>query len=99
MRLLPVLFLAACGAVAETPRPQQPSASFNPTLSLAPLVESVEPAVVNVYTSVAIPKPYQRYYGSDSLEGQGSGFAISPDGYILTNFHVIKGATGIKVKF
>ena len=104
MRILPLLFLAACGAVAETPRPQQPAADFNPMLSLAPLVESVEPAVVNVYSSVTqqVPQQYQRWFGLPSertIEGQGSGFAISANGYILTNYHVIKGATGIKVKF
>ncbi len=29
----------------------------------------------------------------------GSGFVISSDGYIVTNYHVIKGATSIKVAF
>ncbi len=33
------------------------------------------------------------------VQGQGSGFVISPDGYVVTNNHVIDGATKIQVSF
>ena len=33
----------------------------------------------------------------NSPGGQGSGFLISPDGYLITNYHVIAGETRIKV--
>ncbi|MBA2124674.1 serine protease [Hyphomicrobium methylovorum] len=33
------------------------------------------------------------------VQGQGSGFVISPDGYVVTNNHVIDGATKIQVQF
>jgi serine protease Do len=32
------------------------------------------------------------------MRGQGTGFLISPDGYALTNFHVVEGADIIKVR-
>jgi serine protease Do len=33
-----------------------------------------------------------------SLQGAGSGFIIDPDGYIVTNDHVVRGSTEIRVK-
>jgi serine protease Do len=33
------------------------------------------------------------------IQGQGSGFVISPDGYVVTNNHVIDGATKIQITF
>lgn len=32
-----------------------------------------------------------------AIQGIGSGVIISPDGYIITNFHVIKGASEIEI--
>jgi serine protease Do len=102
---LPLLVLFACSATAETPpSAAAPPPGFNPAASLAPLVEVVQPAVVNVYTSVTqkVPRQYQYWFNLPeqfTQEGQGSGFAISADGYIITNNHVVRDASDIKVKF
>ncbi len=40
---------------------------------------------------------YERFTRIIPMRGKGSGFIISPDGYILTNYHVIKNADKIIV--
>ncbi len=105
MSLFPLAFaLQACTADAGQAAPVSAPAAFNPHLSLAPLIEAVEPAVVNVYVTSRqqVPARYQHFYGypaEQTVQGQGSGFVISADGLLLTNNHVIQGATDIKVKF
>ncbi|PHR59332.1 MAG: hypothetical protein COA43_09360 [Robiginitomaculum sp.] len=65
--------------------------------SLADLIEHVSPAVVNIKVvtgGAAAGDPTQ-----DATEGQGSGFIVTPDGKIVTNFHVIEGGDKITVDF
>ena len=98
-----------CAANAESPAAASAPVGFVPPTSLAPLVDAVEPAVVNVYVTsrqtmrvdprlpllLGVPMPATER----TVQGQGSGFVISPDGYLLTNDHVVGDADTIKVKF
>jgi S1-C subfamily serine protease len=54
----------------------------------------VLPSVVNV-TSSALA--FDFFYGVVPQQGQGSGFILSKDGQILTNYHVIQDAQKVEV--
>ena len=70
----------------------------------APLIERVAPAVVSITASGLTPKGDNDRQldqeddsgGKDSVTG--SGVILSSDGYVVTNYHVIKTATHITVK-
>ena len=63
-------------------------------LSFSKAVRRAAPAVVNIYSlSVNRNQPLN----SGSLQGLGSGVIMSKEGYILTNYHVIKKADEIVV--
>ncbi len=65
--------------------------------SIVSVVERVGPAVVQV--GVAKSAPANSPFGLTSrvVEGAGSGVIFAPDGYILTNSHVVDGAMRIQV--
>ena len=54
----------------------------------------VGPAIVGI-ENIGTANYY--YYQAEAKRGSGSGVLISEDGYIVTNYHVIEGATKIKV--
>jgi S1-C subfamily serine protease len=54
------------------------------------IVSKVDPSVVDIYTTINS--------GGNSGEAAGTGMIISSDGEILTNNHVIDGATSIRVE-
>ncbi len=85
-----------------------------PTLAGSPdvasLVAKVKPAVVNITSTRDVRMGLEEFFGQrggDSDEGGGatmhqsalgSGIIIDPRGHIVTNAHVIDGATTVKVK-
>lgn len=68
------------------------TSEYVPT-SLADVVSQTADSVVEI-TQYTTTSPYYSY----TAEGNGSGVIISSDGYILTNNHVIDGATKISVR-
>jgi serine protease Do len=58
------------------------------------VVDRVRPAVVNVTTNLF----EQSSIGSSGVgRGVGTGFVVRPDGIVVTNYHVVEGATRITV--
>ena len=51
-----------------------------------------------VYITAEITQQSSSPFGDQSGTATGSGFVISKDGYIVTNAHVVDGASTVKVK-
>ena len=98
---LSVVILAATAALAQDRR--VPSSASELRLSYAPIVQRVQPAVVNVYAAKTVQDRnpllddpiFRRFFG---VPGQmpeqvqrslGSGVMVDPSGLVVTNNHVI----------
>lgn len=69
--------------------------------SISELVDQTSRSVVNVivtYGGGDFAAFLREPPGGREGIGQGSGFIIHPSGYALTNYHVVKGATRIKIR-
>jgi len=78
---------------SATPSPTTPPPVYGILPSIADIVEKVRPAVV--YISVEYIE--QTFFFRTESTKTGSGVILSPDGYILTNNHVIESAEQIEV--
>ena len=61
------------------------------------LLDAYSEAVIRVVEQVGPSVVALNVKGSPSEEGSGSGLVIAPDGFILTNHHVVKGASDIQI--
>jgi serine protease DegS len=93
--------------------PLDSSSPRAPIISYADAVDRAAPAVVNVFTKKTVKEEvhpllkdplFRRFFGGDGESTRprqetslGSGVIISPEGYILTNNHVISMADEIEV--
>jgi len=84
----------------------------SPAMGLSAAAQKAMPTVVNIFTSTIIKNPvnpfmddprFKFFFGDQfdtepqSSSSLGSGVIVSPDGYILTNHHVVEAADQIEV--
>jgi len=97
---LVVLAVAMLACQATALQPQQPAAVSEPVVPVAPIESNaVNPAaeqegLVSLYENVS---PGTVAIITD--QGQGSGFVYDAQGNVVTNYHVIEGATSVEVRF
>jgi S1-C subfamily serine protease len=61
---------------------------------LVSIIEKASPSVVNINTVTLVQDAYMHV---TPLQGMGSGIIIDPQGYILTNHHIVEVAQGMMV--
>lgn len=106
---VPLVFALVSPAIAEERTVPQSRAEMQ--LSFAPLVKQVENAVVNVYAERVVERRsifdgdpfFEEFFGqrmpnrSEKQSSLGSGVIVGTKGIVVTNNHVIEGASDIKV--
>ena len=77
--------------------PSDPSGLLVPDASAAPAPWESAPDPAAAARAIPSIVTVQNLRGSDNPFGTGSGVIISPNGYIVTNEHVVEGADSLKV--
>jgi Do/DeqQ family serine protease len=103
------VLLAALLQGAGAQERRVPSSPGELQLSFAPIVQRVAPAVVNVYATHVVENRnpfladpfFRQFFGAVPREqverSLGSGVIVDPAGLVVTNFHVIDGASEVKI--
>jgi Do/DeqQ family serine protease len=104
-----VILVLAAFQPASAQQRQVPSSPAQIQLSFAPVVQRVAPAVVNVYATHVVENNnpfladpfFRQFFGGMPREqverSLGSGVIVDASGLVVTNYHVIEGASQVKV--
>jgi Do/DeqQ family serine protease len=107
--LAAVLSLSLLNGGASAQDRHVPASVAEVQLSFAPVVKRVTPAVVNVYAARVVENHnpflndplFRRFFGGvpreQVMRSLGSGVIVDPSGLVVTNYHVIEGASEVKV--
>jgi Do/DeqQ family serine protease len=109
LALLFISILIATPSLAQDRR--VPASAAELRLSYAPIVQRVQPAVVNVYAAKMVQDHnpllddpiFRRFFGVPGQQPEqmqrslGSGVMVDASGLVVTNVHVIEGADQVKV--
>ena len=99
LAVAPLAVLEAAPRQYWTERPDQAPLSPPITADWVTIAEAVKPAVVNVTVEMRQPRGFAFPPMARAPQGgRASGLIITPDGYALTNNHVVDGATTVRVR-